>query len=100
MLVLRPKAHFERVDFLGADIAGDERRIVRSKAPNQPPVGPRGRAPDALQVCDVLDFAVTQSKTEDVTDTRLVEAPKIKEYCPSRDQVSKPIGDPTTSDHF
>src|SRR5258707_1244733 len=60
--VLRP-VYFERIDFLGTDIAGKQGRVVRSKSkPSRKRSG--GQASDILNVDYVLNLAIAQPKAD------------------------------------
>src|SRR6185369_17031377 len=56
--------HVDRIEFLRADIAGHQRRIVWS---NSKPFHDRSdrQAPDSLEIHDGLDLAITQPESGD-----------------------------------
>ena len=100
--VLRP-VHFERVDLLGADIAGDERRIVQEKAQTslrRALEWPRGPGCSPGLPCSRLCGHSVEDGGYCHRGPGLSKAPKNKDTVRRGYEVSKPIGDPTTSDHF
>ena len=61
---LRP-FHFEGVDFLGADIAGEQRRVIGGK-PKPVPKVHSGQSSYIADVCYLFDLTIAQSKADDV----------------------------------
>jgi hypothetical protein len=64
-----------RISFLGTDVAGQQRRVVR-REPEPFPEGSRDDATDFAEVRNIFDFAVAYPKADD--SVRLVRGRNVR----------------------